>query len=492
MGYLIGADIGSQSVKAVLLDPEGGTVGSAGRGCVMQHPASGWAEQDPADWTSGLTHVIRQLLACHRIRPSQVSHLGLASQVDGLVAVDDRLAAIRSGIIWLDRRASDQAAALARELGTEHIFGITGLNADASHIAPKLMWLREHEPDTFARARAFPPVGGYLLGWLTGVLAQDHANASSTLLYDVRTGDWDDSMLQASGLDPAVLADILPSAQIAGTLTARAAGELGLSRDCAVVVGTGDEHAACIGAGAVVPGLVADVTGTAEPVAVTAQSPVFDAEHVVETHAHAITGLLLVENPGFVSGGCTLWFAEAILGTDQAGLFELAARAPAGAGGVLFVPALSGATVPRWNDRMRGVFAGLAMNHDRTHLARAVVEGCAFALRDVLSRLDALGLAGPELRVVGGGARSELWLQIKADVSGRTVRAVLADEPAALGAAVLAGLAAGVFRDAADAVARTVTLAPRGYEPDGPAGAVYQERYAQYRALYDGAEGALA
>jgi xylulokinase len=140
---------------------------------------------------------------------------------------------------------------------------------------------------------------------------------------------------------------------------------------------------------------------------------------------------------------------------------------------------------------MRGVFAGLAMNHDRRHLARAVVEGCAFALRDVLSRLDALGLAGPEIRVVGGGARSELWLQIKADVTGRTVRAVLADEPTALGAAALAGLAAGVFRDAADAVARTVRLLPRAYQPDERAGAVYQERYAQYRALYDGTERAL-
>jgi len=491
MGYLIGADIGSQSVKAVLLDPDGRTVGSAGRPCTMQHPASGWAEQDPDDWTGALTGAIRELLACHRIRPSQVSHLGLASQVDGLVAVDDGLRPLRSGIIWLDRRASAQAAALASKLGTEHIFGTTGLNADASHIAPKLMWLREHEPETFARARAFPPVGGYLLGWLTGVLAQDHANASSTLLYDVRAGTWDDGMLEASGLDPAVLAGIRPSAEIAGTLTPQAAGELGLSRDCAVVVGTGDEHAACIGAGAVVPGLVADVTGTAEPVAVTAASPVFDAEHVVETHAHAITGLLLVENPGFVSGGSTLWCAQAILGTDQASLFELAASAPAGAGGVLFIPALSGATVPRWNDRMRGVFAGLAMNHDRSHLARAVVEGCTFALRDVLSRLDALGLAGPEIRVVGGGARSELWLQIKADVTGRTVRAVLADEPTALGAAVLAGIAAGVFRDAADAVARTVTLSPRAYQPDEQARAVYQERYAQYGALYDGTERAL-
>jgi xylulokinase len=491
VGYLIGADIGSQSVKAVLLDPDGQPVGSAGHGCTMRHPASGWAEQDPDDWTAGLTITVRQLLARHGIGPAEVTHLGLACQVDGLVAVDDQLRPLRSGIIWLDRRASAQAAALASQLGAERIFGITGLNADASHVAPKLMWLREHEPDVFGRARAFPPVGGYLLGWLTGVLAQDHANASSTLLYDVRTGGWDERMLQASGLEPAMLAEIRPSAEVAGTLTAQAAEALGLSRDCSVVVGTGDEHAACIGAGAITEGLVADVTGTAEPVAVTAPSAVFDPERVVETHAHAITGLLLVENPGFVSGGCTLWCAEAILGTDQAGLFGLAAQAPAGAGGVLFVPALSGATVPRWNDRMRGVFAGLAMNHDRGHLARAVVEGCTFALRDVLGRLEALGLAGPQIRVVGGGARSDLWLQIKADVTGRIIRPVLAEEPTAVGAAVLAGLAAGVFGDAADAVTRTVRLSDRAFEPDVRVAAVYQERYAQYRALYDGTERAL-
>jgi xylulokinase len=492
MGYLIGADIGSQSVKGILLDPGGRLLASAGHGCPMHHPYSGWAEQDPQDWTRGLIAVVRQLLDRSGIPAAEVTHLGLASQVDGCVPVDDRLRPLRSGIIWLDRRAADQAGALAGKLGTDRIFETTGLNADASHVAPKLMWLREHEPETFAAARSFPPVGGYLLAWLTGVLAQDHANASSTLLYDVRTQGWDEAMLQAAGLDPETLPAIRPSAEVAGTLTGAAAEALGLSRDCAVVVGTGDEHGACIGAGAIVPGLVADVTGTAEPVAVSAPSAVFDSERVVETHAHAITGLLLVENPGFVSGGSTLWCAESILGTDQAGLFELAAQAPPGADGVLFLPALSGATVPRWNDRMRGAFAGLAMNHDRAHLARAVVEGCVFALRDVIERLDALGLAGPQIRVVGGGARSDLWLQIKADVTARTIRHVTAPEPTALGAAVLAGLAAGAFADPEEAVARTVELAPRAYEPNAATAAVYADRYAQYRALYDGTEGALA
>jgi len=492
MGYLIGADIGSQSVKALLLDPDGREVASAGQAAVMSHPASGWAEQDPAQWRDGLAAAVRQVLATAGIRPAEVTHLGLASQVDGVVPVDASLRPLCQAIIWLDRRAAGQAAALAAKLGSDAIFATTGLNADSSHIAPKIMWLREHEHDTYLAAASFPPAGGYLLGWLTGTIAQDHANASSTLLYDVRSGTWDESMLDAAGIDPAVLAPIRPAAEVAGTLTAKAAAELGLDRRCAVVVGTGDEHGACVGAGAITPGLVADVTGTAEPVAATAPGPVFDPERVVETHAHAITGLVLVENPGFVSGGCTLWCAENVLGTDQAGLFALAARAAPGSDGVLFLPALSGTTVPRWNDRMRGVFAGLAMNHGRAELARAVIEGCAFALRDVLGRLDALGLSGEQIRVVGGGARSALWLQVKADVTGRTVQPVLSAEPTAAGAAVLAGLAGGAFACPADAVARTVRLAPRAYQPDPRTAEVYAERYAQYRALYDGTEGALS
>src|SRR5258707_13722706 len=168
----------------------------------------------------------------------------------------------------------------------------------------------ERERQRYGAAACCPPAGGYLLSWFTGTSAQDHANGSSTLRYDVGSGTWDDAMLDAAGIDPGTLAPIRPASEIAGTLTAAAATALGLDRRCAVVVGTGDEHGACLGAGAIVPGLVADVTGTAEPVAVTAPGPVFDAERVVETHAHAITGLLLVETPGSVTGALPLWYAE--------------------------------------------------------------------------------------------------------------------------------------------------------------------------------------
>jgi xylulokinase len=236
--------------------------------------------------------------------------------------------------------------------------------------------------------------------------------------------------------------------------------------------------------------VIVDVTGTAEPVCAPADQVVLDPQRLVETHAHAVPGRLLVENPGFVSGGSTLWLAESVLGVDQGAVFDLAARAPAGADGVIFLPALSGSMAPRWNENMRGAFTGLAMNHDGHHLARAVLEGCAFALRDIVDRLAALGLGG-EVRVVGGGARSPLWLQIKADVLGRPVRPVLAAEATALGAAILAGAAAGTFTDLDDAVARAVQLAPTTVDPDPALRERYDEAYARYQGLFDAVEGAL-
>jgi xylulokinase len=298
-------------------------------------------------------------------------------------------------------------------------------------------------------------------------------------------------MLTASGIDPALLAEIRPSHEVVGNMRAQAAERLGLTTHCKIVVGSGDEHAASLGAGAALPGTVTDVTGTAEPVTAVANELVFDPLRLVETHAHAVDGAFLVENPGFVSGGSTLWLSCTVLGTPQAELFEEAAKVPAGSEGVLFLPTLCGATAPRWNDRVRGVFAGLSLNHDRAHLARAVLEGCTFALRDIVHRLDEMGLGGPEIRVVGGGARSPLWMQIKADVTAKPVRAVLTKEPTALGAAMLAGIGSGLFCGAQDAVERVVELASEPIMPDLDAVAVYDEAYQRYLRLFDAVEVAL-
>jgi xylulokinase len=278
---------------------------------------------------------------------------------------------------------------------------------------------------------------------------------------------------------------------VVGPLRAEAAEELGLSPRCRVIVGTGDDHAAAVGAGALAPGVVVDITGTAEPVAVPSIDPVLDDERLVETHAHAVDDMLLVENPGFVSGGSTRWWA-ATQGVSQAELFALAELAPPGSEGALFLPTLSGSTAPRWNDRMRGCFAGLALNHEPAHLARAVLEGCAYSLRDIVDRFAALQLAGEEIRVVGGGARSRLWLQIKADVTGRPVRPVQGECATSSGAAMLAGVAAGSFADLAEAAAHSVRVAAEPIVPRRETAETYAGAYGAYRRIFDGIEGTLS
>ncbi len=490
MRHAIGVDVGSQSVKALLIDATGAVLASASAPCAITHPHGGWAEQRPQEWERALAQVVREVRQRAGVRRDAVRMLALASQLDGLVALDDRLRPLRPAIVWLDRRATRQSATLSAAVGEMALVRRTGLNPDASHTAPKAMWLRDEEPDHYGAARWLASVGGHLNGWLTGEVVQDHAHASSTLLYDVRRRAWCDGLVAQAGLDPVHLPAIRPSGEVIGPLRGHAAEQLGLSRRCEVIVGTGDDHAAALGAGALVPGVLVDVTGTAEPVAVPALEPVLDDERLLETHAHAVEDMLLIENPGFVSGGSTQWWA-ATQGISQAELFALAACAPAGSDGALFLPTLSGSTAPRWNDRMRGCFAGLALNHGPAHLARAVLEGCAYALRDIVDRLAVLALAEEEIRVVGGGARSPLWLQIKADVTGRPVRSVQSGCAASSGAAMLAGVAAGFFCDLSDAAARCVRLAAEPIMPRAQTAEVYADAYSAYRRLFDGIEGTL-
>ena len=491
--YAIGCDVGSQSLKGVLLDPEGRAFAQASAAYDVDYPHPAWAQQDPATWRAALATVIRGLLGDARIPATEIATLGLASQVDGLVAVDAEGEALHPAIIWLDRRAADQSQAMRTRLDPDRIRQITGLNLDASHVAPKILWLRDRHPDLFERAAGLLLPGSALVAWLTGERVVDHANASSTLLYDVTTRAWSAEMLAATDLDADRLGEIRAAADVVGPLRPAAAEALGLTTSTRVIVGTGDEHGATLGAGGIVPGIVVDITGTAEPVCVAATTPVVDETGLVETHGHADPRVWLVENPGFVSGGSVTWFRGALGGGAAADLdTEAAASTGPGSDGVTFLPTLSGATAPRWNDEARGVFAGLSLNHGRAHLYRALLEGCTFALRDIVDRLDSMGLAGDEMRVVGGGARSPLWLQMKADVTGRTVRTLATDEATAMGAAMLAAVDAGIVRDLDEAVERCVQMDARAYDPDQTTARAYADAYGRYRRLFDAVEPTFA
>jgi xylulokinase len=490
--FAIGCDIGSQSLKGVLLDPSGDVVAQATAAYDVQYPHPAWAQQDSHTWRRAMAEVVGRLRSECRVAPDEIGTLGLATQVDGLVAVDAAGEPLYPAIIWLDRRAPLQTRELARTSGLslDEIRAITGLNLDASHVAPKILWLRDEHPDAFRGAAGLLLPGSALVAWLTGEMVVDHANASSTLLYDVTTRAWSDRMLAAADLDPRRLGEIRDAASVVGPLTPAAAETLGLTTRTRVVVGTGDEHGATLGAGGIVPGVVIDITGTAEPVCVAAPSPVIDETGLVETHGHADPRVWLVENPGFVSGGSVRWFLDTIApGTSAAAMDEAAiAETAPGTDGVTFLPTLSGATAPRWIDTARGVYAGLSLNHGRAHLYRALLEGCTFALRDIVDRLAALGLAGEELRVVGGGARSGLWLQMKADVTGRTIRVLTADEATALGAAMLAGVGEGTYADLDEAVDRLTVLEAQVYTPDPSTRGAYDDAYGRYLATFDAME----
>lgn len=489
MSLVLGVDVGSQSIKAVLVD-EGGVVVSCGSApLAMVHEHDGWAEQDPYAYCAALRDAVRA--ATRGVQADRVVAMGLGSQVDGVVACDAVGAPLRPAIIWLDKRAVDECDQLTSKVGAEMLAERTGLVADASHSAPKMMWIRDHEPSIWRHAVTLAPVGAYVLHHLSDAYAQDAANASSTMVYDVTKGGFDTELCDAADLDPAMLPPVRPSTDVVGALRPDVAADLGLPAHCVVVVGTGDEHAASVGAGAIEAGVVVDVTGTAEPVTTVAAEPVRDPLGVVETHGHAVPGAWLIENPGFVSGGSTLWLANGFLGIPQGDIFARAREAPPTSDGVLFLPALSGSTAPRWNDAMRGAFLGLAMNHTSAHAARAVLEGCAYALRDIVDRLCALGLGHGEVRIVGGGARDDLWASIKADVLGRPVRRVLTDEATAVGAAMIAGVGAGMFTDF-KAASVAVQLDPNTFEPRPAVHRQYTEAYGRYLAAFDAVESALA
>jgi xylulokinase len=477
---VLGCDIGTQSTKGILLSESGTVIASAVAPHRVTFPAAGWAEQDATDWINAVSHVVSTLA---RAAQGPVTHIGISAQVDGVVAVDRDLRAQHPALIWMDRRAVSQARTAADRVGLAEIYAITGLNCDAGHSAPKMRWLLDR---LAAPPRYLLSPASMVTAWLSRAVAQDHANATSSMLYDINQRAWSPLMLDAFEIESRVLPEVVDATTEIGVVRRHIAASLGLSEGCVVIAGTGDDHAGAVGAGAVTPGLVVDVTGTAEPIGTTAHTPVLDPDRLVEVHAHAVANAYFIENPGFVSGGSVAW-AAGILGVEQAEVLRRAANAKPGSDGLVFVPALSGSMTPRWNAHARGSLTGLTMEHGRDEISRAVLEGCSYATRDVVDRLHALGLAVDEIRVAGGGGRSSTWMQIKADVTGRPARTVRG-EASATGAACLAAVAAGWYPDVPAASHALVSPDETWYEPDPRTEETYASGYRRYRLVFDALE----
>ncbi|HLI09522.1 MAG TPA: FGGY family carbohydrate kinase [Ktedonobacteraceae bacterium] len=493
--YVIGADVGSQGMKTVLLAADGAVIASAYAAYDPRYPAPNWAEENPADWEQALATTVRQVMQSANIHPADVAALALGSQVDGLVCVGPQDEVLLPAIIWLDRRATEQCSALEERINPTDLFHLTGANLDSSHVAPKMLWVRDNEPRVFERARYLLLPGSYMAYRLTGEAVVDYSNASSTLLLDVRQKAWSQRLLQATGIDEQRLGRVAGATEVIGPLTHQAAERLGLTEHTLVAVGSGDEHAACVGAGVTDSHIVCDINGTAEPVCAVAQTPIFDEGGLLETHCHADPAAWLIENPGFVSGGSYRWFLDAFAphlraeaaqrGVSPYDLLNAEATGvPAAAGGLIFLPCLSGAMTPTWNADASGVFFGLSLAHGRGHMVRAILEGTAYGLKDNVDRMAAIGLNPQEIRAVAGGARGRLWLQIKADVTGKPISVPQELETTALGAAMLAGVAGGLFADLREAASAAVEVTTY-IEPDPAQRQVYDEAYSLYRDVYN-------
>lgn len=495
MEYVIGCDIGSQSVKAILLSVGGQLVGEASSGYSIDYPRPTWAEQ-PADyWITALCTSIRQLLQDTKAPPESIGAIGLAAQVDGVVAIDRKGKPLRPAIIWMDRRAVDQCRIAEQAGDPKRIFQISGLNLDASHVAPKIRWLRDQEPDVYSRSSHFLLAGSYVAYVLTGELAVDYSNASSSLLMDVRQREWSQELCELFDIPPSSLALIQPATTVLGHLRKEMAKQLGLSPKTLVVLGSGDEHAACLGAGVARTGIACDIAGTAEPVCAASKIPAFDPTGLLETHCHADPDLWLLENPGFVSGANYRWFRDQFAQAEvleakqsQQDVYELlnnlAASIPPGSDGLILLPCLMGAMTPTWNAFARGTYFGFTLAHTRAHFVRALLEASGYAVRDLTDQMRNLGLPLEQIRVVGGGARSKLWNQIKADVTGLPIAVPQAIETTGLGAGMLALVGSGVV-PSLDQAADQVVHIKEILEPDPNAQQRYEDIYQLYRLTYN-------
>ncbi len=493
--YVIGCDVGSQGTNTALYSADGRLVASAYQAYEVSFPHPGWAEQDPRDWTAALHSTIARVLREVPEGRSAVKGVSFGSQLDGMVVCDAKGEALRPAMIWMDRRAEAQASALAGRMPRNEFYRHVGANLDSSHAVFKALWVRDQEPATFARTAWLMSPGAYVLHEAAGVTVVDYSNASSLALLDPRTRRWSDPVLAATGIASRMLPELAAATAAAGHVTKAFADATGLSPETCVVVGCGDEMAATLGAGVFAPGEVCDVVGTAEPVCAVSSAPREDPSMLVECHPHADPDGWLLENPGFVSGGNLRWWRDQFCSVEKAAesrgegdaydlLTAAAADVPPGAEGVIFLPAMQGAMAPEWNGAARGVFYGLTMAHSKGHLTRALLEGSAFALLDILNAMRNAGLEVRRLTVVGGGAKGALWRQIKSDVTGLPVRVPKSVETTATGAAILAAVGSGILPSVAAAVEAFVSYQPNEHQPDPERHHAYAESYRRYRDVY--------
>lgn len=484
MTCFLGIDASTTATKALLMRADGQVVGVASSGYSYEIPQPMWTEQHPDLWWQATAVSIPQVLAEAQVDAADVKGVGLTGQMHGLVLLDRDGEVLRPAILWNDQRTAAECDEIRERLGKEQLIQITGNDALTGFTAPKILWVKNNEPEVFAQARQILLPKDYVRFKLTGEYATDKAGGSGTLLFDVRRRDWSRTVVDALEIDPALLAPTFEGPTVTGHISPRAAEVTGLRTGTPVVGGGGDQAAGAVGTGAVTEGIVSLSLGTSGVVFASADQPIIEPQGRLHAFCHAVPGRWHLMGVMLAAGGSLRWYRD-LLAPDIEfdSLVEPAASMPAGSDGLLYLPYLSGERTPYADPQARGAFVGLTVRHTQAHRTRAVLEGVAFGLRDSFELMKGAGLADiTQVRITGGGAKSPLWRQILSDVFQVELVTVNTIEGAAYGAALLAGTGAGVFPDVASACEAVIQTT--GSTTPGPASAVYEQMYPLYRGLY--------
>jgi len=491
--YLIGIDVGTTGSKAVLLSADGDVKASVTNEYPMYTPHAAWAEQDPSDWWRATIASIRGVMEQAAAKPADIAGIGLTGQMHGLVALDAGGQVLRRCIMWNDQRTAAQCAAITRQVGFENLLRLTGNPVLPGFTAPKIVWVRENEPEVYARIASVLLPKDYIRYCLTGGFFSDVSDASGTSLFDVGQRNWSDDMLKALNIPRQWLPEVTESPVVSARVNGEAARLCGLLEGTPVVGGGGDNAAANVGVGVIREGIVSVSLGTSGVVFAASDTYRIEPNGKLHAFCHAVPGMWHLMGVMLSAAGSFRWYRDALGDAERAAaaasgrdvydiLTEGAGGVPAGCEGLLFLPYLTGERTPHPDPDARGVFFGLSLRHGKAHLTRAVLEGVSFGLRDSLELMKDLQLPINQVIALGGGARSPLWRQILADIFATGLVTVNVTEGAPFGAALLAGVGASVYPDVATACRTVVRVS--GETSPGAAAAVYADYYPRYRSLY--------